>query len=399
MKPVIKINDLGKRYRLGVDHRQSYRTFRDVFSGWFSKSPRRSGPKEHFWAVRHFDLEVNPGEVVGVIGRNGAGKSTLLKLIAQITRPTEGRIELRGRVASLLEVGTGFHPELTGRENVFVSGAILGMRRQEILARFDKIVDFAGVSEFLDTPVKRYSSGMQVRLAFSVAAHLEQDILLVDEVLAVGDADFRKRCLGKMDAVAKKSGRTVIFVSHNMSSVAQLCGRGVVMADGKLQFDGPIDQALSKYSNHAAGRYQANAHAKGPHITYIDVDHEASLRGELRVKVGFKSDRVLDKPNMGLVLCDELGAPIFGFNTQRDKQCHFTACESGELTFKLDKPPIYSGQYFASIWFSDGHEVLEKQEKVISVDYLGSEYLPASLSRSIVGNLAVNAHWQIDQLD
>ena len=193
-------------------------------------------------------FEVKEGEVVGIIGRNGAGKSTLLKILSRITEPTEGRVEIRGRVASLLEVGTGFHPELTGRENIYLNGAILGMSRAEIERKFDEIVDFAGVEKFLDTPVKRYSSGMYVRLAFAVAAHLEPEILIVDEVLAVGDAEFQKKCLGKMRDVAGQ-GRTVLFVSHNMPSVQQLCSSGIVLSQGSVDFRGPIDQAVAHYVN------------------------------------------------------------------------------------------------------------------------------------------------------
>jgi lipopolysaccharide transport system ATP-binding protein len=201
---------------------------------------------EDFWALSAISFTVQPGEVVGVIGRNGAGKSTLLKVLARITKPTTGRIELRGRVGSLLEVGTGFHPELTGRENIFLSGAILGMRRAEIAAKFDEIVEFAGIARFLDTPVKRYSSGMYVRLAFAVAAHLETDLLLVDEVLAVGDAEFQKKCLGRMENLSQ-SGRTILFVSHSMPAVRSLTQRCLYLRDGRIACDGPTPQAIDRY--------------------------------------------------------------------------------------------------------------------------------------------------------
>lgn len=204
--------------------------------------------KEEFWALRHVSFEVGHGEVVGVVGRNGAGKSTLLKLLSQITEPTEGRLHLRGRVASLLEVGTGFHPELTGRENIYLNGAILGMSRREVVERFDEIVAFAEVERFLETPVKRYSSGMYVRLAFAIAAHLEPEILVVDEVLAVGDAQFQKKCLGRMDAVAQ-SGRTVLFVSHNMATIQRLCTRGLFLEGGRLADDGPISAIVARYNS------------------------------------------------------------------------------------------------------------------------------------------------------
>ena len=194
----------------------------------------RQEEKEEFWALKDVSFDIMPGDRVGIIGRNGAGKSTLLKLLSRITEPSTGRITMRGRVASLLEVGTGFHPELTGRENIYLNGAILGMTRAEVRRKFDEIVDFAGVEKFLDTPVKRYSSGMYVRLAFAVAAHLEPEILVVDEVLAVGDAEFQKKCLGKMEEVSKGQGRTVLFVSHNMAAVQQLCERGMLLKEGLL---------------------------------------------------------------------------------------------------------------------------------------------------------------------
>jgi len=206
-----------------------------------------SETKEEFYALQDISFKVREGEVLGLIGRNGAGKSTLLKLLCRITEPTRGRIRMRGRVASLLEVGTGFHPELSGRENVYLNGAILGMTRKEISRKFDDIIDFAGVEQFIDTPVKRYSSGMFVRLAFSVAAHLEPEILLVDEVLAVGDVAFQRKCMGKMNEVAEKSGRTIIFVSHNMTSIQKLCNRALFLEKGRLFYDGHVKEAVDRY--------------------------------------------------------------------------------------------------------------------------------------------------------
>ena len=215
------------------------------------RGPRREAA--HVWALKDLDFEVRQGEAVGIIGRNGAGKSTLLKLLTRITRPTTGAFEIRGRVGSLLEVGAGFHPELTGRENVYLNGAILGMSRREIERKFESIVDFSGVEEFLDTPVKRYSSGMRVRLAFAVAAHLEPDVLIVDEVLAVGDNEFQKKCLGKMDEVTR-GGRTVLFVSHNMPAVSRLCEKGLVLAHGEAAYWGGIESAVQHYlTSGAAG--------------------------------------------------------------------------------------------------------------------------------------------------
>ena len=253
MQPIIKVRALSKRYRLGK--RERYGNLRESITGAMRATLRKlhSRNGEHatahepeIWALRNVDLDVQPGEVLGIIGGNGAGKSTLLKVLSRIAYPTSGRVELNGRVASLLEVGTGFHPELTGRENIFLNGAILGMRRGEIAARFDEIVDFSGVEEFLDTPVKRYSSGMHTRLAFAVAAHLQPEILLVDEVLAVGDWQFQKKCLRKMQEVSR-GGRTVLFVSHNMEAVLRLCTRGILMVSGEIAEYGPVSKVAARY--------------------------------------------------------------------------------------------------------------------------------------------------------
>ena len=255
---MIRVEALGKRYLLGRNQSsERYTALRDVLTN-LAKAPLRRWQREaspgignvqdeEFWALRDVNFEVKRGDVVGVIGRNGAGKSTLLKVLSRITEPTTGRITLKGRVASLLEVGTGFHPELTGRENIFLNGAVLGMQRHEIRAKFDEIVAFAEVEKFLDTPVKRYSSGMYVRLAFAVAAHLEPEILIVDEVLAVGDAEFQKKCLGKMRDVAKGEGRTVLFVSHNMAAVAQLCSWCILLAQGRSREFSSVEKAISIY--------------------------------------------------------------------------------------------------------------------------------------------------------
>ncbi|MBC7881208.1 MAG: ABC transporter ATP-binding protein [Anaerolineae bacterium] len=250
---VISVENISKQYTLGVAQKQ--RSLRETLTegvrGLFQK--RETVPESSFWALKDVSFEVAEGDRVGIVGRNGAGKSTLLKLLSRISEPTTGRISLRGRVASLLEVGTGFHPELTGRENIYLNGAVLGMSKAEIARKFDEIVDFSEVERFLDTPVKRYSSGMYVRLAFAVAAHLEPEILVVDEVLAVGDAQFQKKCLGKMEDVSS-SGRTVLFVSHQMSSVTTLCNKGIWLVNGQVAMTGDVEEVTSQYMLHGSDR-------------------------------------------------------------------------------------------------------------------------------------------------
>lgn len=260
MKPIISVENLGKRYSIQQEIKDAPTNIREAIAALPRKLLGR-GKKpsvENFWALKDVSFDVMPGDRVGIIGRNGAGKSTLLKLLSRITEPTIGKITMRGRVASLLEVGTGFHPELTGRENIFLNGAILGMGRAEVKRKFDEIVDFSGVEQFLDTPVKRYSSGMYVRLGFAVAAHLEPEILIVDEVLAVGDMEFQKKCLGKMEEVSSGQGRTVLFVSHQMSMIEKLCPRAMLLQNGALLCLEASDRAIPKYLRGALGRSIGN---------------------------------------------------------------------------------------------------------------------------------------------
>lgn len=307
---IIRAERLGKSYRLRHQSPQRYVALRDVLTERArtlgarlrGRLPVENAVSEEFWALRDVSFDVERGEVIGIIGRNGAGKSTLLKILSRITEPTQGRVRLRGRVASLLEVGTGFHPELTGRENIQLNGAILGMSRAEIALKFEEIVAFAEVEKFLDTPVKRYSSGMYVRLAFAVAAHLEPEVLVVDEVLAVGDAEFQARCLGKMRDVSW-GGRTVLFVSHNMAAVQSLTARGIVLNGGQLVFDGPTERAIEYYTDLVAAKRSANGSSgewgEGTHSTIrqarlIDADGQPTNRcrsGEsLQLEVIFETD-------------------------------------------------------------------------------------------------------------
>ncbi|MGB4841164.1 MAG: ABC transporter ATP-binding protein [Saprospiraceae bacterium] len=266
MKPIIEVNHVWKEYHKGIDRR--YKSLRDTITGipeWMFRSD-----KEKFWALEDIDFKVEAGESIGIIGKNGAGKSTLLKILSRITPPTIGEIKLRGRVASLLEVGTGFHPELTGRENIFFNGSILGMKNIEIKRKFDEIVNFSGVESFIDTPLKHFSSGMQMRLAFSVAAHLDSDILLIDEVLAVGDAEFQLKCIGKMDEVSAREGKTVIFVSHNLNVVKSLCKNSLLLHNARTSPLLNSDEAIRKYQNFE--RENVNFEFQGPLKDIFKVD-------------------------------------------------------------------------------------------------------------------------------
>lgn len=332
---VIKVENLGKKYIIGHQGKGGYKTFReqmaDGIKNVFSHSKKmftgqrvvEGDEMEEFWALRDVNFEITRGDKVGIIGKNGAGKSTLLKVLSRITEPTTGKVSIKGRVASLLEVGTGFHPELSGRENIFLNGAIMGMSRAEIKRKFDEIVDFSGVEKFLDTPVKRYSSGMYVRLAFSVAAHLEPEILIVDEVLAVGDAEFQKKCIGKIKDVNVNDGRTVLFVSHNMTAVKNLCNKGFLMNNGVLAFAGETNDVVDKYLQNAdTEKHKRWDYDVAPGTMYarlLEVHIQAReelLYIENPVSIYFKaqlapSAKQVRKINFSLILNNQEGVPVF----------------------------------------------------------------------------------------
>jgi lipopolysaccharide transport system ATP-binding protein len=334
-EPAIRVEGLGKRYLIRHQTASRYTALRDVISDGARDLGRRalrrpvspSPNRELIWALRHLSFELGEGERLGVIGRNGAGKSTLLKVLSRITEPTEGRVWVRGRVGSLLEVGTGFHPELTGRENIFLNGTILGMSRHEVRRKFDEIVAFAEVERFLDTPVKRYSSGMYVRLAFAVAAHLEPEILIVDEVLAVGDAAFQRKCLGKMSDVAA-SGRTVILVSHNMAAIQQLCTRSIWLHDGTLQAIGPTADVVAAYAESYSGSAGGEFSARGVQgdgkvrlLSYevLNRDRRATplpVTGEdLVIRVRVEALEPISQPACGISLWTATGVLLTSLNS------------------------------------------------------------------------------------
>jgi lipopolysaccharide transport system ATP-binding protein len=365
----IQTSDLGKRYRLGV-HGRGYGTLREAIAGAVRRPFQRGGERaeetEHdaadpdtLWALNHLSVTIHNGEVVGLIGHNGAGKSTLLKILSRITEPTTGWADVTGRVGSLLEVGTGFHPELTGRENIFLNGSILGMRREEIRARFDEIVEFAEIERFLDTPVKRYSSGMSVRLAFAVAAHLEPEILLVDEVLAVGDASFQRKSLAKMSEVAGE-GRTVLFVSHNLAIIQALCRRGILLERGEVVTDAPVKDAIAAY---LAGLERS---ASTDLLERTDRDRRGYRdtlirRVEVRAEGGGPADAIVagqpvtisvevTEPVPGLecqlVIANALGQPVATLDSQKSSAADTRDSPSGTgVECALESLPLVPGRY------------------------------------------------------
>jgi lipopolysaccharide transport system ATP-binding protein len=369
---VIRVENIGKQYILGHQKQERYTALRDVVANGAKSFGRRmlkplgkkgSDPEvEEFWALKDVSFEIKQGDRVGIIGRNGAGKSTLLKILSRITEPTKGSIRLKGRVASLLEVGTGFHPELTGRENIYLNGAILGMSKTEIKRKFDEIVAFAEVEKFLDTPVKRYSSGMYVRLAFAVAAHLEPEILIVDEVLAVGDAGFQKKCLGKMEDVGKE-GKTVIFVSHNVDSIRRLCSRGVYLSSGTLKDIGSIDYIVNQYLEQFHSNGQDNSQSniiyfKSNKIGYyidrieiLEMDEAAKNKlytwDSVRFRIVFHSPRNFKNGSVVLQISTLSGVVITLCSTQPDSSFPIDFKQGiNQIDCIFSRLMLSSGKYF-----------------------------------------------------
>ena len=389
MTTVIQAAGLGKRYRRGVRVDTGLRHALERFARSPLRTLRGARP-ETFWALRNVSLEVREGEVLGLIGRNGAGKTTLLKILSRITRPTEGWAEIRGRVRSLLEVGTGFHSELTGRENTYLSGSILGMSKREIDRKFDEIVAFAEIEKFIETPVKHYSSGMYVRLAFAVAAHLEPEILLVDEVLAVGDLAFQKKCMGKMGDVAR-GGRTVVLVSHNMAAINALCSRCVILNLGGVEFDGPTDQATVRYyaeSLKISGGAdlsdrvrEGNGAARFTSICIQPLDPagrpvEIAYPGcDLRVTVEVECKSNFSHANLALVFYDSSGYRIMDTNTAQKGD--FVSLREGQVAranFLLHEVLLKPGKYLIRLWLGgEETEILDDIEYATTMDVAEGE--------------------------
>jgi len=379
----IKVENLGKMYRLG--HLVGYHTLRESLTNAFSAPFRRRHYQpsatshelsaNNIWALKDISFEVKQGEAIGIIGCNGAGKTTLLRILTRITDPTEGRAEIRGRVGSLLEVGTGFHAELTGRENIFLNGAILGMKKIEIERKFDEIVNFSGVEKFIDTPLKRYSSGMTVRLAFAVAAHMDPEILLVDEVLAVGDAEFRKKCLGKMSSIAD-GGRTVLFVSHNMSAISQLCESAIWLEEGLIKDIGPVDRIVKQYLSFGSKEkpeifFQENKHKRAQYQSVRVLNSRGvvasmiSCDDSITVEMVYQIRELVPGLYMTFYLQNIEGVTILFSDWNDFTPGHFQNIEPGMHTFNVTIPPriLAAGKYYLTIGSaaSGGHVDHQRQ--------------------------------------
>jgi lipopolysaccharide transport system ATP-binding protein len=404
----IRVENLGKKFYIGHQRSGELRT---SFSNSLRNLLGRSyGMTEEFWALKDISFEVKPGEAVGIIGRNGAGKSTLLKILSRITEPTTGRFEINGRVSSLLEVGTGFHHELTGRENIYLNGTILGMKRREIKAKFDEIVDFSGVEKFLDTPVKHYSSGMRVRLAFSVAAHLEPEILIIDEVLAVGDVEFQKKCLGKMDEVSKKEERTVLFVSHNMGAVQNLCGKGILIDRGRIIFNGDIFQTTNEYNNrnqfYSEIKIKDRKDRRGTGKVLVSSIRlkdrtsgnevlEISSGQDITIEIDYQSREVLKNLIVGLIVKTDQDQFLTVLNNGMVGNTFYDLGKTGTLVCDLNKNPFMHGKHYVDInLFADG----ELSDNITSAfhfyvsnyDYYKSGY-PNAMGRQ---GIYINQDWK-----
>jgi len=436
-EPAIKVSGLSKCYRLGTIGRH---TLVEEFSYWMHRLRGRDPQAEmsrvgysarekrrieaeaagaqKFWALDNVSFDVQPGEVIGVIGRNGAGKSTLLKILTRITEPSKGEAELYGRVGSLLEVGTGFHPELTGRENIFMNGTILGMKKKEICANIDRIIDFSEISEFIDTPVKRYSSGMYVRLAFAVAAHLSPEILLVDEVLAVGDVGFQKKCLGKMSDVANE-GRTILFVSHNMSAVSRLCSRCLLIDEGKVAMDGPTETVIQEYYDRIAKNTQCSVGdmdlrehpGRKKHFDNLVVltrlrflDNSGNTVEEVRcgqpvrIEISYKMMKnVSGDVQFGVALVDQAGNSVCCFSTGLTGH-NPSLKESGRITCMVPELPLVPGRYALFPSCKAGGVWSDYIRDAMFVTVTGSDYygVGRAPSSTEIGSVLLNHSWEDD---
>lgn len=400
---ILKAENISKQYRLGT---VGTGTLSHDLNRWWHKIRGKEDPylrigetndrttkgeSDYVWALQDINFEVQRGEVLGIIGKNGAGKSTLLKILSKVTAPTTGSIKSKGRIASLLEVGTGFNGELTGRENVYLNGAILGMTKKEITSKLDEIIAFSGCERYIDTPVKRYSSGMTVRLAFAVAAFLEPEILVIDEVLAVGDAEFQKKAIGKMQDISKGEGRTVLFVSHNMAAVKSLCTRGIVLENGRVVFEGGIDEAISNYLK----VYNIKNFAIFKNAPLLEVN-VVQKNENLILTAKYDSKVELDIPNLGFVIYNEYGNPVFGGNpiihhVEADNEKRY---KKGFIEAIILNPRLVDGAYTMSIWFGNSKEnhfeakecIMFEVKAMVGIKYVNTSY---------IGSITPKLHWNL----
>lgn len=419
MAIAIKVEDLSKAYRLGVIGTGTIS--RDI-ERWWARVTGKEDPflkvgelndrtvtseSDVVWSLKNIDFEVQQGEAIGIVGRNGAGKSTLLKLLSRVTAPTLGTIKVKGRIASLLEVGTGFHQELTGRENIYLNGAILGMRKKEIDRKLAEIIDFSGVEKYIDTPVKRYSSGMYVRLAFAVAAHLESEILIVDEVLAVGDAEFQKKCLGKMKDVSTTQGRTVLFVSHNMAAIQQLCTQSIYLKNGKLEFQGAVNDGLKCYFDSIkSGRERQDrmfaTRASGTKKAYIS-GFEVALADngrQLKVRIFTQASEKIEKVEIAVGINDGLGTRLITLHSRFTGQLFELTPGTNELECLVEDFFLKPGSYNMHVFLGNKYETLDYLED--PVDFELQEYafyLSSLIPDASQGYLMANHQWAIKNSD
>lgn len=423
---VIKAENISKQYRLGL---VGTGTVRDDFKRWWHSIQGKEDPflkigeandraskgeSDYVWSLKDINFEINQGDSVGIIGRNGAGKSTLLKILSQVTQPTTGKIYTKGRIASLLEVGTGFHPEMTGRENIYLNGAILGMRKHEITRKFDEIVAFSGVERYIDTPVKRYSSGMYVRLAFAVAAHLESEILIVDEVLAVGDADFQKKCLGKMSDVRKGEGRTVLFVSHNMAAVKSLCARGILLENGKVVSEGNTEETISRYymtenydmDNKQVGIFDLTNHIDKKNHEYGLLKAELYCNGLLsntiytgsnfELKLYFRTERKFFEGEIGIVIKDSEQISYIGLNNKH-LGCNVKIEKGyGVGIISIEDFPLFAtDNYWINLYFGDQGPNYESLENAVPIKIIGEDVFGSGRKLDVKWNKVFHKKIQI----
>jgi lipopolysaccharide transport system ATP-binding protein len=383
---ILKAENISKQYRLGTvgtgtlshDLNRWWHQIRGKEDPYLkigdTNDRSTKGTSEYVWALQDINFEVERGEVLGIIGKNGAGKSTLLKILSRVTAPTTGKIKFGGRVASLLEVGTGFNGEMTGRENIFLNGAILGMTKKEITDKLDEIIAFSGCERYIDTPVKRYSSGMTVRLAFAVAAFLEPEILVIDEVLAVGDAEFQKKAIGKMQDISREGGRTVLFVSHNMAAVKSLCTRGILLENGKVKLIGSIDEVLEEY-NIKEDTYSKVFTSKNsyedikPQLTNVSIDQDEIDRNNLVLTASFIASVKINNPSLGIVVFNHLSNPVFGTNSRMHNKGYVEKkCKDGTIKLTIKDLPLLPGHYYISLYFGDSITDFERYEEVLKFE-------------------------------